>query len=105
AFEISRARHRPNAEAMTSIARGNEVNTKPAHTKSFRPDVSVAFPAPAMEYARTATTAIRKRKRDPRAALDAVAAAPQPSCPPSPRVVLSAAANHMRLRTAKPENT
>src|ERR1700746_3394488 len=40
AFEIRRARHSPNAEAMISIARGNEVNTKPAHTKSFRPDVS-----------------------------------------------------------------
>jgi len=55
-----------------------------------------------MEYARTATTAISKRKRDRRAALDAVAAAPQPSCPASARVVPSAAANHMRLRTAKP---
>src|SRR6267378_3445384 len=39
-FEISRARQNPNAAAMISIARGNEVNTKPAHTKSFRPDVS-----------------------------------------------------------------
>ncbi len=41
AFEISRARQSPNAAAMISIARGNEVNTKPAHTKSFRPDVSM----------------------------------------------------------------
>ena len=41
AFEISRARQSPNAAAMISIARGKEVNTKPAHTKSFRPDVSI----------------------------------------------------------------
>src|ERR1700758_2294199 len=58
-----------------------------------------------MEYARAATTAMSKRKSDPRAALEAVAAAPQPSCPASAKVALSAAANHMRLRTANPEKT
>jgi hypothetical protein len=40
-FDICRARQSPKAAAMISIARGNEVNTKPAHTKSFRPDVSM----------------------------------------------------------------
>jgi hypothetical protein len=40
AFEISRARQSPNAADMVNMALGNELNTKAAHTKSFRPDVS-----------------------------------------------------------------
>jgi hypothetical protein len=40
AFEISPARHSPNAADMVNMALGNELNTKAAHTKSFRPDVS-----------------------------------------------------------------
>jgi len=40
AFEISPARQSPNAADMISIARGNELKTKPAHAKSFSPDVS-----------------------------------------------------------------
>jgi hypothetical protein len=40
AFEISLARQSPNAAAMISIARGNELSTTPAHTKSLSPDVS-----------------------------------------------------------------
>src|SRR5712691_2633950 len=103
AFEISPARHSPNDPAMISIARGNEVNTTPAHAKSFSPDASVPFPEPAIEYARAAPTLMSKKNRPPRAALDAVAAAPQPSFPASARVFLSAAANHRRLRTARPE--
>ncbi len=38
-----------------------------------------------MEYARAATTAMSKRKSAPRAALEAVAAPRQPSCPASAR--------------------
>ena len=34
---------------MISIARGNKVNTKPAH-EVVRADVSMSFPEPAMEY-------------------------------------------------------
>jgi hypothetical protein len=64
---------------MISIARGNEVKTKPAHTKSFRPDVSAWFPEPAIEYATTATTATSRKNNPPSVALEAVAAAPQPS--------------------------
>ena len=40
-FEINPARQSPNALAMTSIARGNDVNTTPVHAKSFNPDVSI----------------------------------------------------------------
>ena len=44
-----------------------------------------------------------RRNSAPNAALAAVAAAPQPSCPASARVVLSAAVNHRRLRRLRPE--
>src|SRR6202040_2974711 len=57
-----------------------------------------------MEYARAATTAMSKRKSAPRAALEAVAAAPQPFCPASARVVLSAAANHIAVRPVQWRN-
>jgi hypothetical protein len=40
-FEIKPARQSPNALAMTRIACGNDVNTTPAHAKSFNPDVSI----------------------------------------------------------------
>ncbi len=40
-----------------------------------------------MEYARAATTAMSKRKSAPRAALEAVAAPRQPSCPASARAL------------------
>ena len=90
---------------MSSIARGNEVNTTQAQAKSFNPEVSAAFPEPAIEYARAAPTVMSTRNSPPSAALEAVAAEPQPSCPASAKVVLSAAANHRRLRTARPENT
>src|SRR6266550_3245055 len=40
-FEISLARQSPNDPDMISIARGNELNTTRAHTKSFSPAVSV----------------------------------------------------------------
>jgi hypothetical protein len=40
-LEINLARQSPKDPDMISIARGNEVNTAPAHMKSFRPDVSV----------------------------------------------------------------
>src|SRR5216684_3208292 len=105
AFEISRARQSPNAADMISIARGNELSTTQAHAKSFRPDISVLFPEPVIEYARAALRATSRRNRTPTAALEAVAAAPHPSCPASARVVLSAAANHMRLRIDRPNNT
>src|SRR2546427_2028569 len=88
---------------MTSIARGNELNTTRAHEKSFSPDVSAPFPEPAIEYARAALTVRSTRNIPPNAALEAVAAAPQPSCPASARGVLSDAANHMRLRMFRPE--
>src|SRR5439155_6513442 len=81
AFEISPARQSPNDPDMISIARGKELNTTRAHAKSFRPEVSVVFPEPAIEYARAALSAMSSRNRPPTAALEAVAAAPQPSCP------------------------
>ena len=105
AFEISPARQNPNAPDMISMALGNELNTTQAHTKSFRPDVSGPFPEPAIEYARAAPTVMSKRNNPPSVALEAVAAAPQPSCPASAKVVLSAAANHRRLRIDRPKNT
>ena len=40
----------------------------------------------------------------PNAALDTVAAVPQPSCPASTRVFLSDAANHRRLSVFRPAN-
>jgi hypothetical protein len=45
-FEIRPARHRPNANATSGIARGNELKTTRAHDKSFRTP-SVRFPGPA----------------------------------------------------------
>src|SRR5262245_17459052 len=101
---MSPARQNPNAPDMMSIARGNEVNTTTAHDKSFSPDVSIWLPEPAMEYARAAPRAICRSDSAPNAVLAAVAAAPQPSCPASDSVVLSAAANHRRLRMLRPEN-
>src|SRR5262245_53617152 len=89
---------------MISIARGNEVSTTRAHARSFSPDVNVAFPELAIEYARAAPTAICRKDSTPNAVLAAVAAAPQPSCPASAKVVLSAAANHRRLRRLRPDN-
>src|SRR5262249_36772029 len=88
-----------------NIARGKELRTAQAHQRSFSPDRSVPFPEPAIEYARAALTEMSRRNSPPTAALAAVAAAPQPSRPPSDKVVLIAAANHMRLRTAMPDNT
>src|SRR5881296_2355828 len=73
----------------------DELITMPAHTRSFSPDVSAPFPAPAIEYARAAHTEMSTRRMLPSAALDAVAAAPQPPCPASRNVLLIAAANHM----------
>lgn len=67
--------------------------------------MSVVFPEPAIEYARVAPTVTSNSKSPPTAALEAVAAAPQPSCPASARVVLIAAANHIRFRMARPEST
>src|SRR5262249_5504924 len=78
-FEISPARQSPNAPDMISMARGNDVNTASAHEKSFRADVSAKLPEPAIEYASDATTAICRRDNAPNAALDAIAATPQPS--------------------------
>src|SRR4029077_9432956 len=99
------ARQSPNAADMVNMALGNELNTKAAHTKSFRPAVSTALPELAAEYVRAATTAMSRRKSAPSAALEAVAAAPQPSCPASTKVALSAAANHRRFRIDRPKNT
>ncbi len=104
-IDVTPARQNPNAEAMISIARGKEVITTRTHAKSFNPDVSVLFPELTIVYERAATVVTRSRKSAPSAALEAVAAAPQPSCPASARVVRIAAANHMRLRTARPKNT
>src|SRR5438477_1932587 len=83
AFEISPARQSPNVPAMISIARGNEVNTTQAHVKSFSPEMSVAFPDPAIEYASAAPTVMSTKNSPPTAALEAVAAEPHPSCPAS----------------------
>ena len=69
-FEISLARHRPNADDMTSIARGNELNTKQAQMKSFSPDVRVRFPEPAIEYASAALSEMSRMNRPPTAALE-----------------------------------
>jgi hypothetical protein len=82
AFEISPARQNPNVPAMINIARGNELNTTEAHAKSFSPDVTALFPELAIEYARAAPTVMSRRNNTPRTALEAVAAEPQPSCPP-----------------------
>ncbi len=110
AFEINPARQSPNAADMISIARGNELNTTQAHAKSFRPDVTVLFPEPAIEYVRAALTAMSRRKSTPTAVLEAVAAAPQDVCkkevPGGYRTFLVPhwkAANHRRLRTANPK--
>ncbi len=71
AFEISLARQKPNAEDMISIARGNDESTPQVHAKLFRKS--------AFEYASAAATAMSTKASAPTAALDAVAAAPQPS--------------------------
>jgi hypothetical protein len=47
--------------------------------------------------------AINKSNDPPSAALEAVAAAPHPSLPASDNAVRNAAANHIRLRIAKPD--
>src|SRR5262249_55017857 len=105
ALEIIPPRQRPNDPAMISIARGNEVSTTKAHATSFNPDVSEVVPEPAIEYESAAHIPANRRSIPPTAVLEAVAAAPQPSCPASARVVLSAAANHSRLRTVMPQET
>src|SRR5262245_43647763 len=96
------ARQRPNEPAMISMARGNEVSTKHDHEKSFNPGASTPAPELVIEVARAAPIATSKSRAAPSAALDAVAAAPQPSLPASAKVVRNAAANHIRLRIAKP---
>jgi hypothetical protein len=48
-FEINPPRQNPNVPAMINMARGKELITKPAHAKSFRPDVIVEFPELAIE--------------------------------------------------------
>jgi len=103
AFEISLARQSPNTPDMISIARGKEINTPSAHAKSFSPDVRMLFPEPEIEYARAAPNTDLQDHSAPNAVLAAVAAAPQPSCPASASVVLSAAANHRRFRRLRPE--
>ena len=70
AFEISPARQSPNAEDITSIARGNEVNTNNAHAKSFSADKNAGFPEPAIEYARAALTEMSSMNSPPTAALE-----------------------------------
>src|SRR5262249_54144648 len=105
AFEISFARQNPNDPAMINMARGNELNTSNAQVRSFSPEASAEFPEPAIEYARPAPTAVYRSNSPPTAALEAVAAAPHPSCPASASTDLSAAANHIRLRAERPEHT
>src|SRR5262249_55633333 len=85
ALEICPARQSPNVPAMISIARGKELNTTPVQTKSLSPG------------------AVSSTKlKPPSAALAAVTAPPHPSFPASAKVVLSAAANHIKLRTVRP---
>src|SRR5258706_5057248 len=99
------ALHSPKVPDMISIARGNDVITTHAQVKSFRMERSAVCPVPAIEYASAALTEMRSRNSPPTAALEAVAAAPQPPCPASSKVVRIDAANHIRLRTARPEIT
>jgi hypothetical protein len=93
----------PNVPAMISIARGNELTTMQTHAKPFSPDVNVSFPEPAIEYARAALVVMSTKRTPPSAALEAVAAAPQPPCPASCNALLIAAAKQSRSRTARPK--
>src|SRR5262245_7518869 len=104
-LEIIPARQSPNDPAITSIAVGHAVNTTSAHVKSFSPDSSVLLPEPAIEYARAVHTPMSTKNSPPSAALEAVAAVPQPSWPASARVVRRVTANHMRLRTFRLDTT
>src|SRR6185437_5675491 len=105
-LEMIPPRHSPNDPDIISIARGNALITTPAQTRSFNPDVSAAFPSPTIEYASAAQTEMSTRKTAPTAALDAVAADPQPACPASRNTPRIAAANHIRLRTPpRPKKT
>jgi hypothetical protein len=90
---------------MINIARGYELSTTQAQARSFNPEASVRFPEPAIEYARVAPIVMGRRNNAPNAALEAVAAAPQPSLRLSFRLIRKAAANHMRLRTFRLDNT
>src|SRR5579871_1117816 len=105
AFEMAFARQRPNAADMISMARGNELTTRPAHKKLLNPGSSASLADPSPEQASAELTATISRNRLPNAALDAVAAVPQPSWPASPRAVRSAAANHSRLSSARLPST
>jgi hypothetical protein len=58
-----------------------------------------------MEYASAAFTAMKAKKTALTAAPAATAANPQPPTPASRNTLASAAANHMRLRIARPRMT
>jgi hypothetical protein len=69
------------------------------------PDVIVSLPDPAIEYASAALKVMSTKKTAASAALEAVAAAPQPPWPTSRSVLAIAAANQSRNRTAPPKTT
>jgi hypothetical protein len=72
------AHERPNVPAMISIAAGNETMTTQAHARSLSPDVTALLPEPAIKYASAAPTVMSRKKTAASAALEPVAAAPQP---------------------------
>jgi hypothetical protein len=90
---------------MTNIAAGNDTITVRANARSASPDATWRWPRSAIENASPARTVIRKNKMPAIAALEAVAAAPQPPMPASRSTLESAAPNQSSSRKAKQKMT
>ena len=78
---------------MTNIAAGNDTITVRTHPRSENPDVTWGEPEPAIENASAARTVMRTNNTAAIAALEAIAAAPQPPLPASRSTLESAAPN------------
>jgi hypothetical protein len=101
-FEVIFARQKPNVPDITNIATMNAVNTCTAHAKSLNPRCQRAIcRAPDRVRKRGAERNLHEDSA-PTVALEAVAAAPQPSSPASTNPIIIAAANHMSPKTANP---
>src|SRR5215475_9049363 len=100
-FEMMPARQRPNAPDMTNIAAGNARITPSTQPRSENADVTWGEPAPAIENASAACNIIRTNNRAAIAALEAIAATPQPPLPASRSTLASAAPNQSCSRKAK----
>ena len=81
AFEMIPARQSPNDPDMISIAAGNDATIVKIHERSLSPDVIWLLPEPAIEYASARFSVKSTNKTAPRAALEAVAAAPPTALP------------------------